>query len=238
MAVISVPLAISGRARSQAISSAEPANSACADRPRRHIRKRRRQGACRRDGKSAWQRAASKIPAGRRARAASKNAILIAGPTASGKSALALDLAERHGGVIVNTDSMQGYSVLERADGAADRCRTRPRAALSLRPCPPVDCLFDRRLAARCDAADRRAARFRRDRRSSSAAPGSISARLQRAFRKCPTFRSRSAIAGATNSTEQGRGQAAPHPAARGSASRHEAEADRRPAHRAGAGGA
>ncbi|WP_027169060.1 tRNA (adenosine(37)-N6)-dimethylallyltransferase MiaA [Mesorhizobium sp. WSM3224] len=42
-----------------------------------------------------------------------KNAILIAGPTASGKSALALDLAERGDGVIVNTDSMQGYSVLD-----------------------------------------------------------------------------------------------------------------------------
>ncbi|MER9600485.1 tRNA (adenosine(37)-N6)-dimethylallyltransferase MiaA, partial [Mesorhizobium sp. M0244] len=42
-----------------------------------------------------------------------KNAILIAGPTASGKSALALDLAERNGGVIVNADSMQGYSVLD-----------------------------------------------------------------------------------------------------------------------------
>ncbi|PBB34755.1 MULTISPECIES: tRNA (adenosine(37)-N6)-dimethylallyltransferase MiaA [unclassified Mesorhizobium] len=42
-----------------------------------------------------------------------KNAILIAGPTASGKSALALDIAERKGGVIVNTDSMQGYSVLD-----------------------------------------------------------------------------------------------------------------------------
>jgi tRNA dimethylallyltransferase len=42
-----------------------------------------------------------------------KNAILIAGPTASGKSALALGLAERKGGVIVNTDSMQGYSVLD-----------------------------------------------------------------------------------------------------------------------------
>jgi tRNA dimethylallyltransferase len=42
-----------------------------------------------------------------------KNAILIAGPTAIGKSALALDLAERKGGVIVNTDSMQGYSVLD-----------------------------------------------------------------------------------------------------------------------------
>lgn len=42
-----------------------------------------------------------------------KNAILIAGPTASGKSALALDWAERKGGVVVNTDSMQGYSVLD-----------------------------------------------------------------------------------------------------------------------------
>lgn len=41
-----------------------------------------------------------------------KNAVLIAGPTASGKSALALDIAERKGGAIVNTDSMQGYSVL------------------------------------------------------------------------------------------------------------------------------
>ncbi len=36
-------------------------------------------------------------------------AVLIAGPTASGKSALALDLAERLGGVIVNANSMQVY---------------------------------------------------------------------------------------------------------------------------------
>ncbi len=35
--------------------------------------------------------------------------ILIAGPTASGKSALALTLAERHRGTIVNADSMQVY---------------------------------------------------------------------------------------------------------------------------------
>jgi len=41
-----------------------------------------------------------------------RNAVLIAGPTASGKSRLALKLAQRHGGVIVNTDSMQVYSVL------------------------------------------------------------------------------------------------------------------------------
>ncbi|AVO47512.1 tRNA (adenosine(37)-N6)-dimethylallyltransferase MiaA [Phreatobacter cathodiphilus] len=36
-------------------------------------------------------------------------AVLIAGPTASGKSALALDLAQRYGGVVVNADSMQVY---------------------------------------------------------------------------------------------------------------------------------
>ena len=35
--------------------------------------------------------------------------ILIAGPTASGKSALALALAEKHGGVVINADSMQVY---------------------------------------------------------------------------------------------------------------------------------
>src|ERR1700687_5593617 len=35
--------------------------------------------------------------------------ILIAGPTASGKSALALELAEKLGGTIVNADSMQVY---------------------------------------------------------------------------------------------------------------------------------
>jgi tRNA dimethylallyltransferase len=39
-------------------------------------------------------------------------AILIAGPTASGKSAMALEMAVRRGGVIVNADSMQVYSVL------------------------------------------------------------------------------------------------------------------------------
>jgi tRNA dimethylallyltransferase len=39
----------------------------------------------------------------------SNKAVLIAGPTASGKSALALALAERHGGTVINTDSMQVY---------------------------------------------------------------------------------------------------------------------------------
>ena len=40
---------------------------------------------------------------------AAKRAVLIAGPTASGKSALALALAERLGGTIINADSMQVY---------------------------------------------------------------------------------------------------------------------------------
>ncbi|MBY6065461.1 tRNA (adenosine(37)-N6)-dimethylallyltransferase MiaA [Leisingera aquaemixtae] len=35
--------------------------------------------------------------------------VLIAGPTASGKSALALDIAARHGGIIVNADASQVY---------------------------------------------------------------------------------------------------------------------------------
>ncbi len=41
-----------------------------------------------------------------------RNAILIAGPTASGKSAYALERAENEHGAIVNCDSMQVYSVL------------------------------------------------------------------------------------------------------------------------------
>jgi len=39
----------------------------------------------------------------------SNKAVLIAGPTASGKSALALELAQRTGGMVINTDSMQVY---------------------------------------------------------------------------------------------------------------------------------
>jgi len=40
------------------------------------------------------------------------DAILIAGPTASGKSSLAMEIAGRMGGTIVNTDSMQVYDTL------------------------------------------------------------------------------------------------------------------------------
>ncbi len=38
--------------------------------------------------------------------------VLIAGPTASGKSAMALEFASRHNGVIINADSMQVYDAL------------------------------------------------------------------------------------------------------------------------------
>jgi tRNA dimethylallyltransferase len=41
------------------------------------------------------------------------DAVLIAGPTASGKSALALSLARKTGGIIVNADSMQVYRDLK-----------------------------------------------------------------------------------------------------------------------------
>ncbi|MBZ0149227.1 MAG: (d)CMP kinase, partial [Pseudorhodoplanes sp.] len=41
--------------------------------------------------------------------AGGRRAVLIAGPTASGKSALALSLAEQLNGVVINADSMQVY---------------------------------------------------------------------------------------------------------------------------------
>jgi tRNA dimethylallyltransferase len=52
--------------------------------------------------------------------------VLIAGPTASGKSALALAVAERLGGIVINTDSMQVYRDLEiitARPGAAEAAR-------------------------------------------------------------------------------------------------------------------
>ena len=55
-----------------------------------------------------------------------KQAVLIAGPTASGKSALALTLAERHHGTIVNADSMQVYRdlrIITARPNAADEAR-------------------------------------------------------------------------------------------------------------------
>ena len=59
-----------------------------------------------------------------------RNAILIAGPTASGKSAAAAALARQQNRVIVNTDSMQVYSQLEilTARPSNDAVRDAPHA--------------------------------------------------------------------------------------------------------------
>src|ERR1700710_1484602 len=54
------------------------------------------------------------------------DAVLIAGPTASGKSAAALALSEAIGGVIINADSMQVYReapILTAQPSSADRAR-------------------------------------------------------------------------------------------------------------------
>lgn len=56
----------------------------------------------------------------------STDVVLVAGPTASGKSALALDLAERFGGVVINADAMQVYGemrVLTARPSLADEAR-------------------------------------------------------------------------------------------------------------------
>ena len=66
------------------------------------------------------------------------NAVLIAGPTASGKSALALALAQRTGGVIVNADSMQVYRDLK---------------VITARPTPEQEAMVPHRLYGHVDAA-------------------------------------------------------------------------------------
>ena len=63
-------------------------------------------------------------------------ALIVAGPTCSGKSALALDLAERAGGTIINADSMQVYRelrVLTARPGADDEARA-PHLLYGVRP--------------------------------------------------------------------------------------------------------
>jgi tRNA dimethylallyltransferase len=70
--------------------------------------------------------------------AGGERALLIAGPTASGKSALALALAERHGGVIINADSMQVYRDLR---------------TITARPTPAEEARAPHRLYGHVDAA-------------------------------------------------------------------------------------
>ncbi len=66
-------------------------------------------------------------------------AVLIAGPTASGKSALALALAERLGGTIINADSMQVYRDLR---------------IITARPTPDEEARVPHRLYGHVDAAE------------------------------------------------------------------------------------
>ena len=68
----------------------------------------------------------------------SNKAVLIAGPTASGKSALALALAEATGGVVINADSMQVYRDLR---------------VLTARPTPEEEARAPHRLYGHVDAA-------------------------------------------------------------------------------------
>jgi tRNA dimethylallyltransferase len=69
---------------------------------------------------------------------ANTKAVLIAGPTASGKSALALALAQKTGGVIVNADSMQVYRDLR---------------VITARPTPEEEAQVPHRLYGHVDAA-------------------------------------------------------------------------------------
>ena len=71
-------------------------------------------------------------------RTESNNAVLIAGPTASGKSALALALAQKTGGIIINADSMQVYRDLR---------------VITARPTPEEEALVQHRLYGHVDAA-------------------------------------------------------------------------------------
>ena len=62
--------------------------------------------------------------------------IVVAGPTASGKSALALDLAERRGGTVINADAMQTYDafpILTAQPSAEERARV-PHALYGVLP--------------------------------------------------------------------------------------------------------
>jgi tRNA dimethylallyltransferase len=65
-------------------------------------------------------------------------AVLIAGPTASGKSALALELAQTHDAVIINADSMQVYRDLR---------------VITARPTPEEEARVPHRLYGHVDAA-------------------------------------------------------------------------------------
>ena len=76
------------------------------------------------------------------------HALLVAGPTASGKSALALALAEHLHGTIINADSMQIYRELRVLTARPTPRRGSPRPAFALRR-SPCRAARQRRLVAR-----------------------------------------------------------------------------------------
>ena len=126
---------------------------------RQHLRGARQKGIgehrARRDRRPAWPRAgdvafgvglgssevglASTLRArgpGNRSIAGDRfRAILIAGPTASGKSALAIALAQQLGGAVVNADSMQVYRDLRIITARPSAEEEAQAPAPALRPC-------------------------------------------------------------------------------------------------------
>jgi len=75
-------------------------------------------------------------------------ALIVAGPTASGKSALAIDLAQRIGGAVINADSMQVYDGLR---------------VLTARPTPAEEAMVPHALYGVRDAAEAASVAWWRD---------------------------------------------------------------------------
>src|SRR4030088_1341387 len=107
------------------------------DRAREERHARRPPSCCRardrQDCISAWRRETFDVSSQENSKA-----VLIAGPTASGKSALALELAQKAGGVVINTDSMQ-----------VDR----DLRVITARPTPAEEAVVPHRLYGHVDAA-------------------------------------------------------------------------------------
>ncbi len=112
-----------------------------------------------------------------------KRAVLIAGPTASGKSALALTMAREQGGVIVNTDALQVYDVLRLITARPSAIEMDAGAAPAVRRGAASGAVFDRGLGAGGDGRDRRSGRAGAD--LYAAGPGSISRRCSTGFAGC-----------------------------------------------------
>ena len=78
-----------------------------------------------------------------------KRAVLIAGPTASGKSALALQRAREMGGVIVNADALQVYDGLRVVTARPSDAEMAEVPHRLYGTVAPAGAVLDRRLGAR-----------------------------------------------------------------------------------------